>query len=212
MNTIKNIFDKKINKKDIYNHVINYKKEKSIITPTYIILAPIIIIFIILFSINFNKILYTNFLKSEEIIKINHLENPSFFYSKLENENQNTSKDNQENNNNDFSKTNEFDIPNDLKIVSNKSTYDYNHSFTELVYKNNKEDRELLIMYSNKDIIPINEIDNVEYSKIKSTKLSIYKFDNTYQATFEYKDKYYIIESIELTEEEFITLLKSIIK
>ena len=60
MNTIKNIFDKKINKKDIYNHVINYKKEKSIITPTYIILAPIIIIFIILFSINSSLLILNN--------------------------------------------------------------------------------------------------------------------------------------------------------
>ena len=49
-------------------------------------------------------------------------------------------------------------------------------------------------------------------SKINDFELTIYRYENSYMTTFKYNDINFDIETTDITEQEFIDLLVSIIK
>lgn len=113
----------------------------------------------------------------------------------------------------------EAKIPNDIKLRSNEkidNLYDSKDKIKlyELIYKNNNNQRKIKIIYSDNAVVINNYIlpESNKVSKIKSTELYIYNFKNSYRAIFKYKNTFFRIESEGITEEEFTTLLKSIIK
>lgn len=226
---IKNIFDEKISKKEIYNNVLNYKKENKInLIPMFVIVTTVLILAVI-FTIN-NDISSRNVnLKesqdSEENILINEIENNNDSFS-LNYENNKTSSCISDKTYIDYSTYEKeimipknLSIPNELEL-RNKQVINYYFEckgqviFYENTYSNKNMTKKIIIQYAEKDVIPnFNyKIDNLKTSVIEDTQMIIYLYKGSYIATFEYKSIYYKIESTNITKKEFVDLLKSVVK
>ena len=87
-----------------------------------------------------------------------------------------------------------------------------NYSF---VYSSTKNQRRINISFS-KENEPIRDYffteENSKNSKINNVELKIYNYEETYFTKFIYNNYYFDIETRNITEEELITLLKSIMQ
>lgn len=225
--TIKNIFNEKIDKKEIYNNVLNKSNKNNHLLIVSIVTATIII-FCLIISINsdiYTKYSHVKTVHDESSININQVENIDIEYSTSSNEGLYTfdiEYKNENNVNTSYSKKESYtiqdiEIPSDLILVTDKKIDNYNNiknnTIYEIEYKNKTNSRKLKIIYSEfSEIIDDYQSSNPSKSKINNTEITLLKYENTYRALFEYKNKYYRIESFDITEEEFITLIKSIIK
>ena len=92
---------------------------------------------------------------------------------------------------------------------------DNNNKYYKYHYFNSKNKRYILIVFSNDESNIFNHsnrsIDDKK-SIINNEEIYIYKNENKYYTRFKYKDLYFYIQSIDIKENEFIDLLKSIIK
>ena len=120
---------------------------------------------------------------------------------------------------------NGLDIPDDFdnknyykvrfkKLDPNSKDYGKINNY-EYWYFNTRNNRRIIIALSDKNIplgnTNINE-ENANYSIINGIKLQIYKYKNKYIAIFSYDGFNFNIESTDITQNEFINLLKSLIK
>lgn len=222
--TIKSMFNEKIDKNKIYNNVLNYKK-RNILKYTSLSLASLTIIILVLF-LNLHPKTPSNvhILQEEPIININTVTDicpncslstePSLYTQELSSIVDYDSKINEEE-----TPLKDINLSDDLTLISKLSVDNiYNHTTShpihELVYKNIDKTRKVKILYSKDKYI----IENYNFynasdtSKINNTELLIYNYKNTYRAIFTIDNTHYRIESENITEEELLTLLKSIIK
>ncbi len=83
------------------------------------------------------------------------------------------------------------------------------------VYSNTKNQRKINISFSRENE-PIRDYffteENSQKSKINNIELKIYNYEETYFTKFIYNNYYFDIETQNITQEELITLLKSIIQ
>lgn len=115
------------------------------------------------------------------------------------------------------------EIPNDfdgerlsaIYIKETKDSKDYNllnnYSFS---YYNTSNDRSIIIAFSNTHQ-PMRDYyldESGKISKINNVELTIFQYENTYMTTFTYKNYHFDIETNDISQDEFITLLKSIIQ
>ena len=120
---------------------------------------------------------------------------------------------------------NGLDIPNDFdnkdyykarskELNPNSKDYGKINNY-EYWYFNTKNNRKIIIALSDKNIplgnTNINK-ENTDYSIINGIKLQIYKYRTKYIAIFSYGGFNFNIESTDITQDEFINLLKSLIK
>jgi hypothetical protein len=118
-------------------------------------------------------------------------------------------------------------IPSDLQLSEsfliytrkdNQTTqYDILHDYV-LVYNkivNNLQEKKIIVAFS-KDFEPLRDyyIDtgNLSVSKINDIKVTIAAYNDMYIATFSCNNLNFDIETIGITQEEFISLIKSLIK
>lgn len=102
---------------------------------------------------------------------------------------------------------------NDCSTSSSNNSYDKlnNYAFN---YENSSNDRNILIAFSNTNK-PLRDYRFEEIgkqSKINNIDLTIYKYENLYMTEFTYQNVNYDIETSNVSEEELINLLRSIIK
>lgn len=100
--------------------------------------------------------------------------------------------------------------PNNGNNTESNRAYNYN-----LVYKNVKSNRNINIGFSkeNKPIRDYHFDDNgSKISRINDTELKIYRYEELYMTEFNYKGINYDIETSNISQEELILLLQSIIK
>ncbi len=94
------------------------------------------------------------------------------------------------------------------KEYSQLNNYNY-------IYNNTKNQRSINISFSNENK-PIRDYffteENSEVSKINNVELKIYNYEKSYFTEFIYKGYYFDIETCDITQEELINLLTSIIK
>ena len=94
------------------------------------------------------------------------------------------------------------------KEYSQLNNYNY-------IYNNKKNQRSINISFSNENK-PIRDYffteENSEISKINNVELKIYNYEKSYFTEFIYKGYYFDIETCDITQEELINLLTSIIK
>ena len=94
------------------------------------------------------------------------------------------------------------------KEYSQLNNYNY-------IYNNTKNQRSINISFSNENK-PIRDYffteENSEISKINNVELKIYNYEKSYFAEFTYKGYYFDIETCDITQEELINLLTSIVK
>lgn len=118
----------------------------------------------------------------------------------------------------------ELKLPDDLNkktyseiyVKENRDSEEYtvknNYSF---VYENTKCYKTIVLAFSDK-YKPLRDylfdIENAKISKINNTEIIIYQYENSYMTTFRYNDINFDIETTDITEQEFIDLLVSIIK
>ncbi len=107
-----------------------------------------------------------------------------------------------------------------ISIKNNQNYYDtsiYSKDYYLVQYqkilKNSSNNRSITISYSEKNE-PLRDyyFEDVKLSKINDFDLIIYKYENSYMTKFKYKNLNIDIETSDITEEEFISLLLSIIK
>lgn len=112
-------------------------------------------------------------------------------------------------------------LPDDLnttkeKILFTKSKdgkYNYINNYI-FSYTNSKNDRDIIISFSFENK-PIKDYyfseDGAKDTKINNFNLKLYNYEEIYFTEFEYNGYFFNIETHNLTESEFISLLKSII-
>ncbi len=222
--TIKSMFNEKIDKEEIYNNVLNHKKRKKLKSTSIVVATLIIICSIVFLNYHSKKSSTIQSLQDESMININIVTDicsncslsaePSLYTQELASIVDYDSKINE-----DEELLKDINISDDLKLTSKLAVdnlYDDIKSFPiyELVYKNIGKKRKVKILYSKDKYIIENYklVDVSNTSKINNTELLIYNYKNTYRAIFTIDNIYYRIESENITEEEFMTLLKSIIK
>ena len=100
-----------------------------------------------------------------------------------------------------------------VKSDVNKEEYDILNSYN-FTYLNTKNDRKIIISFS-KDYIPIRDYyfkDKTKTSIINNTEVIIIKYNYGYNATFTYNDINFDVETTDITEQEFIDFLISLIR
>lgn len=113
-----------------------------------------------------------------------------------------------------YVKGNNTGIPEEyMQAYSTTSSYNLLNNY-ELVYENTLNDRNITISFSeiNKPLRDYSFSENGKTSKINDIDLMIYKYENSYMTKFNYQNVNYDIETNNVSEEELINLLKSIIK
>lgn len=100
-----------------------------------------------------------------------------------------------------------------MQAYSTTSPYNLLNNF-ELVYESTLNNRNITISFSNinKPLRDYSFGENSKISKINDIDLMIYKYENSYMTKFNYQNVNYDIETNNVSEEELINLLKSIIK
>lgn len=126
--------------------------------------------------------------------------------------------------NESYSFINEISIPSDLIINKKYAIYgkenisDNNYSVLHnyrFIYKTSNSYRKITVSFSKNFEIPRDLIlvsDNNKESTINNTKLVIQQYGQTYMTSFKYNNINFDIETRNITENEFISLLQSIIK
>ena len=109
-----------------------------------------------------------------------------------------------------------FRLPQDVILKSDygmmvgeeEAIHDYVFEFV------GKENRQVTIAYSSisKPIRDYFILSDAEVSNMNGTEVILYQYQNMFIASFYSNQKYYDIETIDLTKKEFITLIKGIIK
>lgn len=108
-----------------------------------------------------------------------------------------------------------FQLPLDVVL---KNDYGLSNGKEEIIHDYvfeffGNENRRVTIAYSNISE-PFRDYfieSDAKVSNIRNNKITLYQYQNMFIAIFYYNQKYYNIESFNLTEEEFITLIKGII-
>lgn len=108
-----------------------------------------------------------------------------------------------------------FRLPQDVILKSDygmmvgeeEAIHDYVFEFV------GKENRQVMIAYSSisKPIRDYFILSDAEVSNISGAEVILYQYQNMFMASFYSNQKYYDIETIDLTKKEFITLIKGII-
>lgn len=216
---LRHIIDKDINKKDNYNRILNKMNNKH---NYYYLLVPVCVLLIFTFIFYKNskpemlKGTFKTTTKDNTIININNIYVTSNYSLNNTTKASNSYID-------DYYSIPYFEVLNNLTIPKDFDNKDYfrvkfkDNKINNYEYWgfNTKNNRRIIIGISDKNI-PIGNIDiNIEkpnISRINFTKLEIYRYDNSFIAKFNYKGYNFNIESNDITEKEFIDLLKSIIK
>lgn len=119
------------------------------------------------------------------------------------------------NNRDEFTENNDsntYDKPHN-NCSDSSNNYDKLNNYT-FNYQNSSNDRNILISFSNTNK-PLRDyhFEKIgKQSKINNIDLTIYKYENLYMTEFIYQNVNYDIETRNISEEELINLLKSIIK
>lgn len=113
---------------------------------------------------------------------------------------------------------NDFDNKEDYRAVyikdSKSSKEDYILNNYEFHYKNTKNEREIVASFS-KDFTPISNYNfgvNNKSSLINEINVLLYKYEKTYIAKFQYMKYNFLVEGKNITQEEFMNFVSSIIK
>ena len=96
---------------------------------------------------------------------------------------------------------------NNTKIVNNVNNYEFH-------YKNTKNEREIVASFS-KDFTPISNYNfgvNNKSSLVNGINVLLYKYEKTYIAKFQYMKYNFLVEGKNITQEEFMNFVSSIIK
>ena len=115
-----------------------------------------------------------------------------------------------------------IEILENIKIPEDFNNTKYNLIYVDnelnnynYIYNNTKNQRSINISFSNENK-PIRDYffteENSEISKINNVELKIYNYEKSYFAEFTYKGYYFDIETCDITQEELINLLTSIVK
>lgn len=224
---IKNIFDEIINKKQIYNNVLNYKekpKKINLILKLTTISAVVIFAIISILYLNLNTTKPTEIMQDKEkSILINFIS--SDYYEAITEMTSRLSScvsyDNLSYNSEDkiLLLPPNISIPNDLEFISNKKINNFydcieNIVFYEANFESKDKTKQTTIKYASQSLILNSNyrLENYQKSLIENTEVVIYFYRKSYIATFNFQNTYYQIESTNISKEEFISLLKSIIK
>ena len=223
----KELYSNKINKDNNYQEILNkIENEKKLNKIMKTVFVPILSVsfasFLILININnkktslsedsFNEVINNNQIFTNEIqeeININTSSNQVIKDTNYE-----------EISNYKFVK--ELSIPNDFSdkiyrkvYLNNNENNNYNErNYYQIYYKNNKSNRLIDVSFSDKYKLINNYSydENVKKSKINNQEIIIYQNNQIYITSFNYDNVYFNIKTVNITENEFINLLKSIIK
>ena len=112
----------------------------------------------------------------------------------------------------------DFDNKEDYRAVyiknDTKSKEDYILNNYEFHYKNTKNEREIVVSFS-KDFTPISNYNfgvNSKSSLVNGINVLLYKYEKTYIAKFQYMKYSFLVEGKNITQEEFMNFVSSIIK
>ena len=114
---------------------------------------------------------------------------------------------------------NDFDNKEDYRAVyikndTKSSKEDYILNNYEFHYKNTKNEREIVASFS-KDFIPISNYNfgvNNKSSLVNGINVLLYKYEKTYIAKFQYMKYNFLVEGKNISSEEFMNFVSSIIK
>ena len=114
---------------------------------------------------------------------------------------------------------NDFDNKEDYRAVyikndTKSSKEDYILNNYEFHYKNTKNEREIVASFS-KDFTPISNYNfgvNNKSSLVNGINVLLYRYEKTYIAKFQYMKYNFLLEGKNITQEEFMDFLSSIIK
>lgn len=114
---------------------------------------------------------------------------------------------------------NDFDNKEDYRAVYIKNDTkslkeDYILNNYEFHYKNTKNEREIVVSFS-KDLMPISNYNfgvNNKSSLVNGINVLLYKYEKTYIAKFQYMKYNFLVEGKNITQEEFMNFVSSIIK
>ena len=113
---------------------------------------------------------------------------------------------------------NDFDNKEDYRAVyikdSKSSKEDYILNNYEFHYKNTKNEREIVASFS-KDFTPISNYNfgvNNKSSLVNGINVLLYRYEKIYIAKFQYMKYNFLVEGKNITQEEFMDFLSSIIK
>ncbi len=114
---------------------------------------------------------------------------------------------------------NDFDNKEDYRAVYIKNDTkslkeDYILNNYEFHYKNTKNEREIVASFS-KDFTPISNYNfgvNNKSSLVNGINVLLYKYEKTYIAKFQYMKYNFLVEGKNITQEEFMNFVSSIIK
>ena len=114
---------------------------------------------------------------------------------------------------------NDFDNKEDYRAVyikndTKSSKEDYILNNYEFHYKNTKNEREIVASFS-KNFTPISNYNfgvNNKSSLVNGINVLLYKYEKTYIAKFQYMKYNFLVEGKNITQEEFMNFVSSIIK
>ena len=114
---------------------------------------------------------------------------------------------------------NDFDNKEDYRAIyikndTKSSREDYILNNYEFHYNNTKNEREIVASFS-KDFIPISNYNfgvNNKSSLVNGINVLLYKYEKTYIAKFQYMKYNFLVEGKNITQEEFMNFVSSIIK
>lgn len=221
---IKQVFDEEFDAKKMRDNIL-YKEGKSVLNPIkiffkYALSACLVILCLVVILNSNNQKLESNpneLSLDNNIININKLDNVSTMLIDA----------NIKEISNGlflpwFEIFNEIKIPNNLDKFGGYSIYtrkDQNSPYDILNcyvynYFSNESNRKIRIAFSD-TYEPIRDYyfgEKGKLSSINNVELTIYKYQNSYMTKFKYKDYNFDIETDNITEEELISLLESLIK
>ena len=207
-NIIKNTFDKKINKDDIYNNVLKKVTKKNFNYLRLGIIPVTIVILICFISLNYKKV--ENIKEGIDIIHINNIDNETDSLYDIIWNGFSVTKEELGLRFNWFNKlvNTDLDYSNYIKLTDIKETYlmilAYDNINLEIFISEIGEKKPRCITFLDEK--------HISKSIINNQKVEIYKSKNTYIAFFELDGFNYDIELTNATQDEFIKLIKLILQ
>lgn len=222
----KEIYSSKINKNKNYQEILkkinNQNKRNIYFKKTLISITSILLIFTLIY-INTDK-------KTNTLEDISNNKNFNTYTSSGQNENSTLSKEltiekieiKENNLPKKYNYIKEITIPTDLKEKEYKEIYlketkNKKNSILnnyEIKYQDISKERKIILSFSDK-YIPLRTyyfFDNEKKYNINKEKINVYNIEYKYLTTFEYNNINFDIETNNITEEELLNLIKSIIK